>query len=360
MRILQYGLTNHVGGIETYLRKITTTLHNNNDLEFSFLIIGNEQPCFYEEFLKLGCKFYFITPRKQSYFKNYSELVSLLETEKFDVCHFHFNSLSYILPAKIASKYCDKIIIHSRNADVKLGIISNVLHKINYFLIPKNAYLVAVSDLAGKWMYGKKQFKVINNGIKLQSYKYNPISRKELREKYGMNDNIVVTNVGAFRYQKNHKFLLEIFRALMEINDHYKLVLVGDGSLLNVMKDYARKLNIEKNILFLGNMDNIADILSASDAFIFPSFYEGFPNALLEAHASNLNSFYSDTITKDIDFPKLGIRISLEKTAENWAIIIDEKMRNKNNRDNYNDHDELRKFSVENEIHILQKLYRGI
>ena len=70
MKILQYGLTNHLGGIETYLDKITCELHGRENIEFHFLIVGYEKPCFYDKLLNMGCKFYFVTPRKQNILKN--------------------------------------------------------------------------------------------------------------------------------------------------------------------------------------------------------------------------------------------------------------------------------------------------
>jgi glycosyltransferase involved in cell wall biosynthesis len=359
MKILHYGLTDHLGGIETYLRKITLEMHAKEGLDFYFIIIGNKNPCFYEEFKELGCKFYFVTPRRENYLKNYFELKKIFKKEKFDVCHVHLNSLSYILPVKIASKYSGKVIIHSRNSNVKLGMLSRVLHNLNYFSIPNNAVLLAVSDLAGKWMFGNKKFKTVNNGIKIQKYKYNSKNRENLRLKLGIQDNIVLTNVGAFRYQKNHKFLLEVFKNLLEMNSSYKLLLVGNGVLLDSIKSQVEKLDIVKDVIFLGNRNDIADVLSASDAFIFPSFYEGFPNALLEAHVSNLPTFYSDSITNNIDYPKLSTRISLNKRAEEWARIIDSNLDLEHNRNCYTDNEELWKFSVENEINIIKKIYKG-
>lgn len=359
MKILHYGLTNHLGGIETYLKKITLEMHSSEKMDFSFVIIGNNIPCFYEEFKELGCEFYFITPRKKNYLKNYLELKKIFKYGNFDICHFHLNSLSYLLPVKISKKFCSKVIIHSRNSNVKLGLVSRLLHSINYFAIPRKTTLLAVSDLAGKWMFGNKKFITINNGIDIQKYKFSSISREKIRLNLKIQNDVVITNVGAFRYQKNHEFILKIFKNLTEINSCYKLILVGDGALFENIKNKSKELNIDKNIIFLGNEKNVAEILSASDAFLFPSIFEGFPNALLEAHVSNLPSFYSDSITTDIDYSKLGTRISLTKSSIDWARIIDTTLNLKHKRDSFTNLDELRRFSVSNEIKILKDVYEG-
>lgn len=357
MKVLHYGLSNHLGGIETYLKKLTFELHNTNEIEFHFLIIGRDLPCYYHEFKKLGCKFHFITPRKNSLIKNYFELKKLFIQEKYDVCHVHLNSLSYTLPAKLAAKYSNKLIVHSRNSNVKLNFSSNLLHKINYYTLPKKSILLAVSDLAGKWMFKNKKFRVINNGIKIKKYLYNSQQRELIRQELNLENNIVFINVGAFRYQKNHVFLLKIFKELLMYNENYKLLLVGDGSLSNDLEHLATNLGIEKSVIFLKNRNDIPNVLSASDAFIFPSFYEGFPNALLEAHVSNLPTFYSDSITNNIDHSKLSNRISLNSTAKEWAEIIEYKM--KNNLIDRNKHDdEIEMFSIDHEINIIKSIYK--
>lgn len=51
IRILHYGLDSYLGGIETYLYKLYSNI-DKNEFKFDFLVIGNEKPCYYEEFIK--------------------------------------------------------------------------------------------------------------------------------------------------------------------------------------------------------------------------------------------------------------------------------------------------------------------
>src|SRR5699024_6235396 len=78
-------------------------------------------------------------------------------------------------------------------------------------------------------------------------------------------------------------------------------------------------MNIINNIIFLGSIDNVAEVLSAADVFVFPSLYEGFPNAVLEAQASGLPCVISDTITNEVIVLPNVEAISLEETPEYWA-----------------------------------------
>ena len=59
--------------------------------------------------------------------------------------------------------------------------------------------------------------------------------------------------------------------------------------------------------------------MSAFDVNVFPSFYEGMPNTVIEAQASGLNCVISDTITKEANITGLVSYLSLNDDAKIWA-----------------------------------------
>lgn len=144
------------------------------------------------------------------------------------------------------------------------------MHKVNYYLLPKDKItMVSVSDLAGRWMFGEKaDFKVINNGIDIKKYQYNEISRNRIRQELKLKDEMLIVHVGAMRRQKNHMFLLDIFNEVLKKQNNSKLLLVGDGELKEQILNKIYKLQIEDNVIILGNRNDIPDILSAADIFI--------------------------------------------------------------------------------------------
>ena len=85
----------------------------------------------------------------------------------------------------------------------------------------------------------------------------------------------VICHIGRFSASKNHKFILEIARELVKKDKAAKFLLVGTGDLLQGIKARVTEVGMEKNVVFLGNRSDINAILSASDVFILPSFYEG-------------------------------------------------------------------------------------
>lgn len=67
-----------------------------------------------------------------------------------------------------------------------------------------------------------------------------------------------------------------------------KLVIAGDGSVLEALKRRARERGVEDSVRFLGNVSNVADLLAQSALYVQPSHQEGLPNSVLEAMAAGL------------------------------------------------------------------------
>jgi GalNAc-alpha-(1->4)-GalNAc-alpha-(1->3)-diNAcBac-PP-undecaprenol alpha-1,4-N-acetyl-D-galactosaminyltransferase len=89
--------------------------------------------------------------------------------------------------------------------------------------------------------------------------------------------------VGRIEAQKNHKYLIDVFSEVN--NDGWILQFVGDGSCRPELEKYVNTLNIKKQVNFLGIRNDVQSLLAESTIFAFPSLWEGFPNALLEAMA---------------------------------------------------------------------------
>ena len=115
IKVLHYGISENRGGIETYLYKLWKNI-DRTKFHFDFIDTNLGKPCFYDEFREMGSRFFKITPRKKSLYKNKKDLEKLFKEEKFDILHCHLNTFSYIEPIKIALKYKCKVIIHSRNS----------------------------------------------------------------------------------------------------------------------------------------------------------------------------------------------------------------------------------------------------
>lgn len=359
MKILFTGLdsANKVGGIETYIYKILSHI-NLKLFQIEFLAFKGVEPCFYKEFLALGCKFHFVTSRKKNCFRNKKEIRELLRRENFDIVHCHLNSLSYITPCVEASKLRIPVIVHSRNSAIIASRLSRILHHLNFFrlrFLPVTR--VAVSDVAGMWMFGKKSFLVLNNGINTELYRFSEDARLSIRQELGVSRNTeVFVCVGAFRPQKNHHFLINIFAEYLKEKPEAILLLVGEGDLRAEIERCVQIKGIKNNVKFLGLRKDIPNILSAADKFLFPSFYEGFPNALIEAECCGLRCIVSDSITKQAVVNELCDMVSLKAPVEEWIFAMKKNADVKNRLSATNKIIDMG-LDIESEIKRLTNLY---
>lgn len=133
-------------------------------------------------------------------------------------------------------------------------------------------------------MLQTKKFKVVPNGVDLHKFPApTPLQRRVSREALGVADGtLLLANVARLSHQKNQIILIDLVNRLRK-HLPIKLAIAGEGPLRHKLMSEARRSGADKDILFLGHVDNIQPLLAATDVFLFPSLYEGMPNALLEA-----------------------------------------------------------------------------
>ena len=306
------------GGAETFI----INLYRNIDREkvkFDVLIRDSYNPQI-EEFEKLGGGVYKIASFPKHIVKSAVECRKFFMDNgyKYDAVHIHANALIYIFPILYAKKYnCKNIILHSHNTKSKSA---SLLHKINRFWLKKVDVCLACGIDAGKWVFGKPSFQVINNGIDAERYRFNyTVSQDKRRELGFTEDNFVIGHVGRFAAQKNHKFLVDIFESVHNLNSKSKLLLVGNGELKNEVEDLLKSKGLLQETIFLSNRTDVPELLQAMDVFLFPSLYEGLSIALIEAQAAGLPCLISDTIDPRSAICDQVKILSLKQPAEEWA-----------------------------------------
>jgi glycosyltransferase involved in cell wall biosynthesis len=182
----------------------------------------------------------------------------------------------------------------------------------------------ACSVAAGKSKFTKDHaFIIVNDGIDLSRFTYNKKVRNDYRAKLGINEeNFVVGHVGRFSYQKNHNYLIDIFKELCKLNSTAILLLVGTGELENSIKEKVRALQLEEKVIFTGAVDNVNDYMQAMDCFVFPSRFEGLGMVAIEAQAMALPCFLSDGIPKEVAITDLVHFIALNESPSRWREAI--------------------------------------
>ena len=132
------------------------------------------------------------------------------------------------------------------------------------------------------------------------------------------------------------------------------MLIIGDGPNKYKLIEKIKNDNLEDNIILLGYIENINEILNALDFFVFPSKFEGFGISLLEAEANGLKCYASKrVIPKEINIANKIKFIELGNT-ERWAKEILDNLEQNYSREYDN---RLNIYSIENTVKEIEKIY---
>ena len=308
------------GGAETFLMKVYRALPADAyQIDFIVSVSGGS---YTKEVLQRGGRIYEIPQRTKDFIGAFRGILSVVKENHYDtVLKLGENALSVtdLIAAKLGGARV--LALRACNAPTGLSLKSRLVHRLFRPLLNCIATVkLAPSDLAAAFMFGKKQqVNLLHNGVDLRQYHYEEADRQRIRDEFALGEKLVVGHVGRFQEQKNHRFLIDIFAGIRALRPDAVLVLVGTGDLEPMLREKIRERGLEDAVIFTGLRFDVPQLLSAMDVFVFPSFFEGMPNTVIEAQASGLPCVIADTITKEADITGLVTYLSLEQTAGHWA-----------------------------------------
>lgn len=316
VRVLQVMGCLNRGGAEAMIMNLYRNM-DTSKVQFDFVVHTNERCAYDNEVEKLGGKIYH-APRYNVanhflYIKWWKKFFR--QHKEYKIVHAHIRSSAAIFLA-VARKMGCTTIIHSHNTSNGRGI-SSMVKKILQLPIRYIAdYLFSCSDLAGKWLYGKKtvyssNYRMVPNCIDCTKFSYSQVQREKIRGEQNIEKNcFVIGHIGRFQEAKNHEFLIQIFAEVLFRKPDVKLLLIGDGKLRRKIEQKCEDLGIRKQVIFTGVQSHPEQFYQAMDLFLFPSLWEGLPVSLVEAQASGLPCIISDRITKDVQITDLVILVA--------------------------------------------------
>lgn len=336
------------GGIEVLLMNIYRNIIQKQ-IQFDFLTFRKTRGHFDDEIESLGGKIYYLKPvnikRVLIGDVNRELYTFFMEHPEYKIVHSHLTWSGIILknakfagvPVRIAHSHSSYARIPLGKAAFKNMIKNNIKHSVNQYA----THRFACSLMAGYWLFGKKTVDkgyvdVWPNAIDCEKFiKCAAESRMKMRAQLGLKDHtLVLIHVGRLTLPKNHFFLIDVFDDLTSKIPDSKLLIVGADSMNGQCQKYASKKRAHDNIIFLGARSDIAELLQAGDLFVFPSFFEGFAIAALEALAAGLPCLVSETTPDDVCLTNDIIKLPLNKGTDIWVKKILE-FKNKGRANNY-------------------------
>lgn len=350
-----YGIDNIKGGIESYAFNLVNGIKKQSK-EFNFHIITEYENFAYKnEFVnKLNCSYSVIPNKRKHPFKYCKAIKNILKKANAnDICHLNLMSYRNFLLLHSVKKSKIKTIIVG-HATKTNNFINTFMHRFFRLFYKNFSINVANNSIVKNYMFGKKAKKVelIEFGFDPTKYLFNLAARNNLRKQFGFNDNdFVVGQVGRISKAKNYKFSLELFSKL-EDHKNIKLAIFGKDT----KNEYSKlhKKYKSKNVFYFGEVENMPEIYSIFDIFIFPSLFESAGFALYEALANGCYSIASTNVP--IGSIKSNLLSVLKLNINEWQEKIIEVSQNHYLRDD----SKLQIRKIEDQIKDYIQLYNKI
>lgn len=302
IRVLQVVNKMDRAGLETMLMNYYRNIDKER-VQFDFLTHREEKGEYDDEIIKLGGRIYH-APRlmPQNYHRYFKFMKKFFcDHPEYKIVHSHIDTMSAfsLLAAKRSNVAVRIAHSHSSKLDKDYKLPIKYLAKQIVPFVANEYY--ACGEIAGKFLFKNRKFKVVNNAININDFKFNNDCRTIVREELNIKEDVlVIGHVGRYIYIKNQIFLINLTKELLDRNVKIVLILVGIGDDEKKLRKRVSELGIEKNVIFLINRDDVNKIYQAMDLFVMPSLFEGIPLVAIEAQVNGLPCIVSKTISKEI------------------------------------------------------------
>ena len=291
------------------------------------------------------------SPFKASNLTVYRQLLDLMKSERFSLVHCH-TPMGGVM-ARLAA--------HA----TKTGPVIYTAHGFHFFkgakpinwlcYYPMEKFLSRYTDQQicinqEDYACAKKHFHARNvdyiPGAGFDAGRIPPMTSSEIQKKkqtLGLPlDRYILLSSGELIKRKNHETTIRAMALLKDQIPNFQYVICGHGQLHEYLQHLVAELNLEQHVTFLGYREDMLEIFQCADIFLFPSYQEGLPMAMLEAMASGLpiicsnirgsrdlmesvedKSFQAETATPhSLEMCKGGIMVSKPDQVESYASAL--------------------------------------
>jgi glycosyltransferase involved in cell wall biosynthesis len=285
-KILHVAQWLRIGGAEKVILDLVSDLDRR---KFEPVVCAFQRGIMENDFNDVGIKFEVIERKHLINFVFLLKIIGLMKRWKIELVHCH--GVPPTIYGGLAAKLLGIpliITVHGKSAfSVKVGIKG--LQYAQRF----GAKIVTVSkELKSELVrdVGLKEAAIstIYNGINVNGYprcstQIEEVKRKEL----SLNSDTVIGSVGSLREAKGHRYLIQSLPKVLHKYPDLKLIIIGDGELKDELNILAKKVNVEKHVLFLGQRRDVRELISVFDLLVQPSLTEGISIVILEAMAAS-------------------------------------------------------------------------
>lgn len=294
INVLHLVLSLDIGGLERLVSELALLMDKERyNVEVCCL---DRLGAFSDNLIKNGIKVHLLQRNQNHYDYLFAfKLMKLLRNRSVHVLHMHSGTFFHGTQAGYIAR-TPVMVYTDHGRDLVESNVQLLTDKISGYLVHKifavshelERYLIDVVKLpAGKMA-------TIINGINTEEFAPR-MKSVALLEKLNINmDCKIVGTVGRLVEVKDQMTMITAFKRVKDIYPNSIFMIVGDGPLLEALKNMVFNNDLDRNVIFLRNRNDIAEILNIMDVFLLTSLSEGTSVALLEAMSSGVPAIVTD------------------------------------------------------------------
>lgn len=296
MKIAHLIYTEGVSGAEKHLKHLLPGL-KAHDIFCEVIIVCpsfclNSLQKFAEELQQLKIPTYIIVANRGVALSTLKKIYKYLKEKEISVLHSHLLR-SDLLATFVKIFFLKKLFIFSTKHGYKESILMdhlnglkkikrNLVYLITLFTLNYINQNISISKYISRFYIDlgltKRYFPVIYHGLNMPCEKNN---NKNERDYTKIHPKIII--VGRLETIKGHCYALSAIKIVQNTFEDVELLMLGVGSIQQTLEAQIKKLNLEKNVSFLGFKNNPYQYISDADIIIIPSLAEPFGLVFIEA-----------------------------------------------------------------------------
>ena len=326
------------------------------------------------ELIDLGCKIHEVpfsrSPLKKDNFNSYTLIKKIVLEEKYDIIHTHTPVASAIV--RLACKNIKEIkVLYTAHGFhfLKGKALNNwlIYYPIEKYLARYTDCLIIINEedynTAITMNFKSKEIKMVHGvGIDLNKFEIQKnVKKNKMRKEYGYKeDDFILFYAAELNSNKHQDLLINVVKILKDKIPNIKLLLAGNGVLLNHYIELSEKLDVDLNIEFLGYRSDVKKLLMLSDIAVASSRREGLPVNVMEAMATGLPLVVTNVRGhKDLVIDGENGYVNEVNDIEGFAksvekLYLNEKLRNDFGKKSI---ESVKKYSLENVLEEMKKIY---